>query len=73
MSKVIYTTYLNGDSVGLRCEHQNGFVEYIYFVPSDEELNDLPNVFVYQGLTGDPSRDVAKHRYTLEGDGNDAD
>ena len=67
MSKVKYTPYINGPMAGLKCEHIDGKVEYIYLNPSDEEPDDTPNVFLYQGTTGEPGYDGPQHHYLIEG------
>jgi len=34
--------------------------------PSDHDSDDVPNIFVYEGDTGDPSQDPALHYYELD-------
>lgn len=43
-------------------------VEYIYFNPTNDSSGAAsPDVFVYQGTTGDPSKDAPLHFYNVFG------
>lgn len=65
--EVIYEPWTNGYAIGFRVTHMpTNTVEYIYINPSDNDDNqDSPNVFIYQGLQGDPSMDGPVHHYTV--------
>jgi hypothetical protein len=65
MSKVKYTPFISGQIAGLKCELPDGTIEYIYLNPSEEETDDTPNVFLYQGATGDPAEDAPQHHYLI--------
>ncbi len=39
--------------------------EFLYFNPSDHEHENDANVFVYQGLEGDPAVDGPQHFYNV--------
>ena len=54
---VTYTPWTDGDVVGLRAEHTDGRVEFVYLNPSATDTDGQPNVFVYHGTTGDPGED----------------
>ncbi len=57
---VTYEPWCDGYAVGFRCVRSDGAVTYVYLNPSDnEDGSDVPNVFVYDGAQGDPSRDGA--------------
>jgi hypothetical protein len=68
-SGVTYEPWTNGHAVGFRCEyvtsdgHTN--VEYVYLNPSTTgDGDDKPNVFLYQGVAGDPAFDTPQHWYS---------
>ena len=65
--EVIYEPWTDGHAVGFKVTHEpTNYVEYIYINPSDNDDNsDSPNVFIYQGLQGDPSLDEPVHHYTV--------
>lgn len=64
---VLYEPYVSDGTAGIKATHlPTGTVEYLYFNPSNTDTGeDVPNVFVYHGATGDPSRDGAAHHYLV--------
>lgn len=58
---VTYEPYIGGrNEVGFRAVHADGRVEYLYLNPSyNPDGSDVPNVFLYQGDSGDPAYDGA--------------
>lgn len=62
---VTYTPWTDGYAVGFMCRHDDGRVEYIYLNPSQGDDAGQPNVFVYRGEHGDPSRDASCHFYDV--------
>lgn len=52
--------------VGFKVTKRDGSVRYLYLVPSDETDGDS-NAFVYEGETGDPSRDQSPVYVDLPG------
>lgn len=55
--------------VGFKCERA-GRTEYIYLNPTDQSDDGKPNVFLYQGPTGDPVWDTPQHFYPIDEDPN---
>jgi len=53
--------------IGLKITHlPTGTVEYLYFNPSDnQDGDDVANVFVYHGSTGDPACDMPVNHYVV--------
>lgn len=62
---VTYIPWTDGYAVGYRCEHEDGRVEFIYLNPSSETDDGQPNVFVYHGEHGCPSKDAPAHFYEV--------
>lgn len=62
---VIYTPWTNGWSIGYRCQHADGRVEYLYLnaSSSDDSDTEAGSVFVYQGEHADPAADTPQHWY----------
>lgn len=54
-----YEAWSDGAMVGFRCIDKNGKVESIYLNPSSSDSEGQPNVFVYQGASGNPMDDSA--------------
>ena len=59
-----YEPWTDGYAVGFKVE-RDGKVEFIYLNPSVDDDAGEPNVFVYQGEYGDPSRDGPVHHYLV--------
>jgi hypothetical protein len=56
--KVTYHAWTDGHAIGYKVTRDDGKVEYVYLNPSgNDDGSDDPNVFVYSGEHGDPSRD----------------
>lgn len=67
-SNVMYVPYLHKGRVGFRCIRMDADKDdtFIYFNPSDSTDDGVPNIFVYEGVTGDPCYDGASHHYVIE-------
>jgi len=61
----VYTPFIADGMSGLECTRPGSPTECIYFNPSDHTDGDAPNVFVYQGLEGDPCSDTPIHHYRI--------
>lgn len=58
--KVTYEPWTDGYAIGFKVTRDDGKVDYIYLVPSNnEDGSDEPNVFIYSGHHGDPAHDMA--------------
>lgn len=54
-----YEPWVCDGLVGFKCTSRDGVISYMYLNPSDVvDTGDTPNVFLYQGADGDPSKDV---------------
>lgn len=57
---VTYEPWTDGYAVGYKVTHRaTGAVEYVYLNPSNEGVEDRPDVFLYHGNNADPARDAA--------------
>jgi len=65
--EVIYIPYATRDGqVGLVARsHSGDRAEFIYLNPSTETEDGVPNVFVFQGVSGDPANDQPVHHYDI--------
>jgi len=63
---VYYIPFYNDGRVGYIVRTDDGSKETtIYFNPSDDTDDGVPNVFVYIGVENDPALDAAIHHYDL--------
>lgn len=63
---VTYTPFIHPDGfVGLICDREGHQREFLYLNPSDHTDGDVPNVFLYHGMSGHPALDGAAHHYLV--------
>ena len=63
-ANITYEPWTDGHAIGFKLTHHNeGTTSYIYLNPSGDSDGGTPDVFVYQGVTGDPAQDAALHYY----------
>jgi hypothetical protein len=64
---VTYSPYIDHGhgTAGYEVNHPDGRREFIYLCPSNGTDDGVPNVFLYQGETGDPAGDSPSHHYVV--------
>jgi len=66
-NSVTYEPWSDGNAVGFKVtHHRTQRVEYIYLNPSHDSDGDVePDVFIYQGRTGNPGDDTPLCFFTV--------